>query len=41
MHVPSQTEQSGTEQNCLGDPTFDESILGEVGKVVGKTISKV
>ena len=32
MHVPSQTEQSGAEQSCLVDPTF------EVGKTVGKTI---
>ena len=36
MHVPSQTEQSGAEQSCLTDPTFDELVHGEVGKSVGK-----
>ena len=40
MHVPSQTEQSGAEQSGLGDPTFDESIHGEVGKAIGKTVGK-
>ena len=38
MHVPSQTEQSRAEQSCLVDPTFDESIHGEVGKAVGKAV---
>ena len=38
MHVLSQTEQSGAEQSCLADPTFDESVHGEVGKAVGKTV---
>ena len=38
MHVPSQTEQSGAEQSCLTDPTFDELIHEEVGKAVGKTV---
>ena len=36
--MPSQTEQSRAEQSCLGDPTFDESAHGEVGKVVGKIV---
>ena len=38
MHVPSQTEQSRAEQSCLVDPTFDESVHGEVGKAVGKIV---
>ena len=38
MHVSGQTEQSGAEQSCLADLTFDESVHGEVGKAVGKTI---
>ena len=38
MHVPSQTEQSRAEQSCLVDLTFDESVHGEVGKVVGKIV---
>ena len=38
MHVPSQIEQSGAEQSCLADPTFDESVHGEVGKAVGKIV---
>ena len=36
--MPSQTEQSKAEQNCLADPTFDESVHGEVGKAVGKIV---
>ena len=40
MHVPSQTEQSGAEQSYLADPTFDESVYGEVGKAVGKAVGK-
>ena len=36
--MPSQTEQSRVEQNCLVDLTFDESVHGEVGKVVGKIV---
>ena len=40
MHVPGQTEQSGAEQSCLVDPTFDESVHGEVGKAVGMTVGK-
>ena len=39
MHVPGQIEQLGAEQSCLADPTFDESIHGEVEKAVGKTVS--
>ena len=27
-----------TEQSCLVDLTFDESVLGEIGKVVGKIV---
>ena len=38
MHVPSQTEESGAKQSCLVDPTFDESVHGEVEKAVGKTV---
>ena len=38
MHVPSQTEQLEAEQSCLGDPIFDESIHGEVGKAIGKIV---
>ena len=38
MHVPGQIEQSGAEQSCLIDPTFDESVHGKVGKAVGKTV---
>ena len=38
MYVPSQIEQSGAEQSCLADPTFDESVHREVGKAVGKTV---
>ena len=34
----SQTEQSRAEQSCLVDPTFDESVHGEVGKAVGKIV---
>ena len=41
MHVPNQTEQSGAEQSCLADPTFDESIHGEVGKAIGKTVRMI
>ena len=41
MHVPSQTEQSRVEQSCLADPTFDESVHGEVRKAVGKIVGKV
>ena len=45
MHVLGQTEQSGAEQSCLTDPTFDESVHGEVGKaagkIVGMTVGKV
>ena len=33
-----QTEQSGAEQSCLADPTFDESVHGEVRKAVGETV---
>ena len=40
MHVSGQTKQSGAEQSCLVDPTFDESIHGEVGKAVGMTVGK-
>ena len=40
MHVPGQTEQSEAEQSCLADPTFDESVHGEIGKAVGKTVRK-
>ena len=40
MHVPSHTEQSGAEQSCLADPTFDESVNGKVGKAVGMTVRK-
>ena len=36
--MPSQTEQSRAEQSCLADPTFDESVHGEVGKAVGKIV---
>ena len=36
--MPSQTEQSGAEQSYLADPTFNESIHGEVGKAVGKIV---
>ena len=36
--MPGQTEQSGAEQSYLVDPTFDESIHGEVGKAVRKTV---
>ena len=38
MHVSGQTEQSGAEQSCLADPTFDESVHGEIGKAVGKIV---
>ena len=38
MHVSSQTKQSGVEQSYLGDPTFDESVHGEVGKAVGTIV---
>ena len=38
MYVSGQTEQSGAEQSCLTDPTFDESVHGKVGKAVGKTV---
>ena len=38
MHVWGQTEQLEAEQSCLTDPTFDESVHGEVGKAVGKTV---
>ena len=38
MHVSGQTEQSGAEQSCLADPTFDESVHEKVGKAVGKTV---
>ena len=41
MYVLGQTEQSGAEQNCLADPTFDKSIHGEVGKAVGKVVRKI
>ena len=36
--MSSQTEQSRVEQSCLVDLTFDESVHGEVGKAVRKTI---
>ena len=39
MHVSGQTEQSRAEQRCLADPTFDESVHGEV-REVGKAVSK-
>ena len=38
MYVSGQTEQSGAEQSCLTDPTFAESVHGEVGKAIGKTV---
>ena len=38
--MPSQTEQLEAEQSCLADPTFDESVHGEVGKDVGKIVGK-
>ena len=40
MYVLGQTEQSGAEQSCLADPTFNESVHGEVGKAVGMTVGK-
>ena len=36
--MPSQTEESGAKQSCLVDPTFEESVHGEVEKAVGKTV---
>ena len=36
--MSGQTEQLGAEQSCLVDPTFDESVHGEVGKFVGKVV---
>ena len=36
--MSGQTEQSRAEQSCLADPTFDESVQGEVGKAIGKTV---
>ena len=36
--MPSQTEQLEVEQSCLVDPTFDESVHGEVGKAVGQIV---
>ena len=41
MHVPSQTKQSRAEQSCLTDPTFDESVHGEVGNAVGKIVGMI
>ena len=41
MHVPNQTEQSGAEQSCLVNPTFNESVHGDVGKAVRKTIGMI
>ena len=38
--MPSQSKQSGAEQSSLADPTFDESVHGEVGKAVGKIVGK-
>ena len=37
----SQTEQSRAEQSCLADPTFDESVHGEVRKAVGKIVGMI
>ena len=39
--MPSQTEQSRAEQSYLADPTFDESVHGEVGKAVGKIVGMI
>ena len=36
-----QTEQSGAEQSCLVDPTFDESVHGEVEKAVRKIVRMI
>ena len=40
MHVSGQTEQLGAEQSCLADPTFVESVHGEVRKAVGEAVGK-
>ena len=39
--MSGQTEQSGAEQSCLVDLTFDESVHGEVRKAVRKTVRMI
>ena len=38
--MSGQTKQLRAEQSYLVDPTFDESVHGEVGKTVGMTVGK-
>ena len=38
--MSGQIEESGAKQSCLADPTFTESVHGEVEKAVGEAVGK-